>query len=131
MWLILLISARDQLGYARVRLVCFLFCKSDCLACDFRKLSLANCDVRSFADGERWLHYTKKLCDFRRGSTKKRKERKEKKLFIITFFSFLKLLVSKTIYFFKKFEELKLNNEEGDGFDWLKFAAKTHCSFIS
>ena len=108
--------------------MCFLFDKSDCLACDFRKLSLANCDVRSFADGERWLHYTKKLCDFRRGS-KKRKEKKQE-TFYYYFFLFFKLLVIKTIYLFKKFGELKWKNDEGDGSDWLKFAAKTHCSLF-
>ena len=73
-------SARDQLGSAKVNLVCFLLNKRDCLACDLRKLSLANCDVRSFADSQRWLYYTKKnLCDFRSGSTKKK--RKDKRNF--------------------------------------------------
>ena len=76
--------------------MCFLFYKRDSLACDFRKLSLANCDVRSFADGIDDYTIIKNSVI----SAEEAKKRKEKKkvTFISYFLSlFFKLLLIKTI----------------------------------
>ena len=69
--------------------MCFLFYKRDCLACDFRKMSLANCDVRSFADGERWLHYTENSVI---STEEAKKEKKQETFYFYFFLSFLNCL---------------------------------------